>query len=105
MEESLLAVPFLNKPDIVASLKAELPDYIARANDITADFPALDWWKLNYGALPCWADAAKKILLLQPSSAAAERVFSILKRSFGEQQDNSLQDYIESSIMLQFNKH
>jgi hypothetical protein len=71
-------------------------EYIA---DTNADFPPLDWWKQNGSALPCWADAAMKVLLLQPSSAAAERVFSI---SFGELQDNSLKDYIESSIMLQF---
>ena len=45
------------------------------------------------------------VLLMQPSSAAAERVFSLLKNSFGEQQDNSLQDYIECSMMLQYNKH
>lgn len=105
VEQSLLEIPFLSTPSIVASLKAELPEYIARAADISADFPVLDWWRLNGGALPNWACAAKKILLLQPSSAAAERVFSLLKCSFGEQQDNSLQDYIEASLMLQFNKH
>ena len=87
VEQSLLAIPFLSAPSIVNSLKAELPDYVARAADISADFPALDWWKQNGSALPSWAGAAKKILLLQPSSAAAERVFSILKCTFGEQQD------------------
>ena len=104
VEQSLLAIPFLSAPSVVTNLKAELPDYIARAADTSADFPVLDWWKQNGSALPSWAGAAKKILLLQPS-AAAERVFSILKCSFGEQQDNSLQDYIESSLMLQYNKH
>ena len=105
LEQSLLAVPFLSTPSVVTSLKAELPDYIARAADTSADFPALDWWKQNGSALPSWASAARKILLIQPSSATAERVFSLLNCSFGEQQDNSLQDYIESSLMLQFNKH
>ena len=46
----------------------------------------------------------RKIILIQPSSAAAERVFSLLKASFNERQDGSLQDYIESSLMLQYNK-
>ena len=36
--------------------------------------------------------------------AAAERVFSLLKASFNERQDGSLQDYIEASLMLQYNK-
>jgi len=34
---------------------------------------------------------ARKALLLQPSSVASERVFSLLKNSFNEQQDQSLQ--------------
>ena len=41
-------------------------------------------------------------LLVQPSSAAAERVFSILRR-FTAQQQSSLEDYLELSIMLQYN--
>ena len=39
----------------------------------------------------------------QPSSSAAERVFSIINVSFHDQQDNALQDYIEASVMLQYN--
>ena len=44
----------------------------------------------------------KLILLVQPSSAAAERVFSLLQNSFTQRQF-SLEDYIETSIMLQYN--
>ena len=40
---------------------------------------------------------------MQPSSAAAERVFSLLKASFSDQQDSTLQNYLESSITLQHN--
>ena len=97
VEQSLLAVALLITPSIVTSLKAELPEYIARATDASANFLALDWWQLNGDALPNWACAAKKILLLQYSSATLERVFSLLKCLFGEQQDNSLQDYMETS--------
>ena len=39
-----------------------------------------------------------KALLVQPSSASFERVFSPLKASFEEQQD-----YLEASLMLPFN--
>ena len=35
--------------------------------------------------------------------AAAERIFSLLKVSFGNTQALALQDYIETSLMLQFN--
>ena len=39
------------------------------------------------------------MLLMQPSSAAAERVFSFLKASFNERQENALEDYVEAAIM------
>ena len=48
--------------------------------------------------------AAQKVLLVQPSSASAEHAFSLLKNSFNEQQMNSLEDYVEASLMLQFNR-
>ena len=54
----------------------------------------LEWWKLNCSELPSWSTAAKMALLVQPSSGSAERVFSLLKYSFGDQQDHSLKDYM-----------
>ena len=45
----------------------------------------------------------KKVLLDQPSSAAAERVFSLLSASFHEEQENALSDYLQASAMLQYN--
>jgi hypothetical protein len=36
-------------------------------------------------------------------TAAAERVFSLLQNSFTQRQSSSLEDYIETSIMLQYN--
>ena len=35
--------------------------------------------------LPAWAKSARKVLLIQPSSASAERVFSILNNTFAKQ--------------------
>ena len=63
----------------------------------------LQWWNSNSGVLPNWSNAAKKVLLLQSSSGSVERVFSLMNSSFHEQQDNSLFDYVQSSIMLQYN--
>ena len=54
--------------------------------------------------LPHWSSAVQKVLLVQPSSATAERVFSMLNQSFGEQQQNALEDLVETTIMLQCNK-
>ena len=44
----------------------------------------------------------KCLLLKQPSSAAAERAFSLLTNSFNDEQRRSLEGYIELSIMLQY---
>ena len=49
-----------------------------------------------------WANAFRLVPLVQPSSAAAERIFSILQR-FTAQQQSSLEDYLELSVMLQYN--
>ena len=67
------------------------------------EFCPLKWWKQNSTVIPNWAIAASKALRVQPSSAASECIFSMLKASFDEQQDSSLQDYLEASLMLQFN--
>ena len=38
------------------------------------------WWKNHQNELPAWAEAYKLVLLVQPSSDAAERVFSLLEK-------------------------
>jgi len=70
----------------------------------SAEYDTLRWWKGHLQDLPCWSSAARDVVLVQPSLATSEQVFSLLKANFGPQQDCWLQDYIESSLMLQFNK-
>ena len=41
---------------------------------------------------------------ITPNSAAAERVFSLLKLFFGDARDTSLSDLIQSTLMLNYNK-
>lgn len=98
------SIDFLNDPPLINNLKIELPRYLTKADGIAEDVNVVQWWKTNEADLPHWASAAKLVLLLQPSSAASERVFSIMTSSFGHLQDMALQDYIECSLMLQFNK-
>jgi hypothetical protein len=83
-------------------MKAELPTYLAKADGVSPEMDKLDWWR-HESELPMWSKACKTVLLVQPSSAAAERVFSLLSNSFSETQTSSMEDYIESSIMLQYN--
>ena len=105
--DTLQVFPFLNSCLVLSGLKQELPAYMAKAADVSAEIEPLNWWKRHSTDLPNWANAARKVALVQPSSAAAERVhvFSLLNSSFGSQQDLSLQDYTECSLMLQYNKH
>ena len=44
------------------------------------------------------------VFSMTPSSAACERVFSLLKNMFGDLQHSSLADYIQASLMLKYNK-
>ena len=79
---------------------------LTKCADTDESFCPVTWWKRNNKQLPVWAAAFRKVLLVQPSSAAAsERVFSLLNASFNDQQDHSLHDYIETSLMLQYNRH
>ena len=101
MVDSLQVFPFLLH--LIPLLKSEMPQYIAKTADVSEKLDPVEWWKLNAGELPYWSTAARKVLVLQPSSAATERVFSLLKASFSDQQESTLQDYIETSLMLQYN--
>ena len=58
--------------------------------------------RMSFEFLDCMANAFRLVLLVQPSSATAERVFSILQR-FTAQQQSSLEDYLELSVLLQYN--
>ena len=76
---------------------------MAKANGISVGTDKMDWWKRHDPELPHWSSACKSVLLLQPSSAAAEGVFSLLENSFKNRQTISLEDYMQTSVMFQYN--
>ena len=82
--EKRKAFPLLE--DVILNLKAQ---YLGLADGV-AKVDLLDWWI----KLPSWAAAYKKVILCQPSSAAVERVFGILKSSFNTDQNQALEDYL-----------
>jgi len=88
----------------LSALKEEYPLYVAATEDISSACDTLTFWKQYASNFPKWKEAAAKVLLLQPSSAAVEHVFSLLKNSFGDQQLKSLEDYVEASLVIQYNK-
>ena len=101
--ESLKLFPFIDAT-LMDQLRDELPAYLAAAEDVSPDVETLSWWKNHQNQIPTWAKAFKLILLVQPSSVAAERVFSLLQNSFSHQQQSSLENYISVSVMLQYNR-
>ena len=73
---------------MIQSLKDEFPAYLVKAADLPNDFHVLKytwrWWKTTATDLPSWSTAVDKLVLVQPSSAAAERVFLLLATMFGD---------------------
>ena len=88
-------------------LKDELPADIFKSGLLRDGFnPELDtlqWWKDVSQDLPSWSAAVTKLVLVQPSSAAAKREFSLLATMFKDQQHDALEDYVEAALMLRVN--
>ena len=100
---SLLNLPFITSSKL-SELKDEFPKYYVLAAEVSSDISSLDFWKDHTASIQIWSNTAQNVLLLQPSSAAAERVFSVLNNTFASKQLRALEDYVEASVMLQYNK-
>ena len=74
--DCLKAFPFLSSQETIDGLKMEIPMYMSASEDVSTEIDLIAWWKRHAIELPKWANAFKKVLLVQPSSAAAERIFS-----------------------------
>ena len=66
--------------------------------------PSARWGLKNKNHLPLWSEAAKIVFAFSPNSASCERVFALLKAMFGDEQMRALADYIQSALMLAYNK-
>ena len=85
-------------------LRAELPLYLAAADGVALHVDLVQFWYQRKDMLPGFCKLFAVLMLLQPSSAACERVFSVLTRMLGDQQDSALQDYVQTQVMLEYNK-
>ena len=95
-------------PDAVLNgLKKEQTSVVERSHAI------VEWWRLPLCAgeeprhvkFPAWGLMLRKIALCSPSSAAAERIFSLLKVCLREQRTNTLTDSVEASMLLHRNDY
>ena len=87
---TIMCFPFLNSDSVIHKLKTKLPKYTAASHNVASTVDRKGWWKRNSDIRPSWSNACKSVLLIQPSSAAAERCFSILSNSFTNCQEHSL---------------
>ena len=96
-------MPFLDKDGTIQQLKVELAAYKVAAADTQPGQDCLSWWR-DQVQLPVWQNAARIVITVPPSSAAAERVFSLLEAAKSSQQASTLTDHLEVELMLQYNR-
>ena len=91
--------------EVTLCIFERLANYLAAAQDaiMPCEEDKVKWWRQQSDNLTHWSSAVMKVLLVQPSSAAAERVFSILNSSFNDSQEHALVDYLQACVMLQYN--
>ena len=111
VDELCASIPALNGS--AAALKAEVEAYRVAARsapaidhrDVKAFTEAvLEFWRKQGTKMPAWRKAARIVLAIPPTSAASERVFSLLEAMFGTGMDASLSDLIQASLMLRYNE-
>ena len=93
---------------VESSDNSDSSDDLTSTDDPPVEMYVLEWWKDNAEDLPNWSCAAKNVILTQPSSAwcVQQREFlSLLNSSFRDSQEKDFKDYVEGSIMLQYNEH
>ena len=90
----------------MTSLKKETPEYLVMARAARAGVNVQRWWAdvAMQMKIPAWCRLTRMLLLLPTSSAAVERVFSIMRNAFGsKRRDSALRDLIEATCMEQYN--
>ena len=111
---SLAAIKPLARDDgaLIRAMERVYSLNISAARGFTVDHSNVDtfteavlsWWKNHGSSTGTWCEAAEIVFSLTPkNSASAERVFSLLKCMFGDNQENCLADLVQASIMLRYN--
>ena len=77
----LKAIPCLRSSALLEGLNAELPTYMATADGVSVStlVGKQQWWKNHENELPHLSTACILAFLVQPSSAAAEGCFTLVK--------------------------
>lgn len=101
------AFPKVVDDAMLVRLRSELPTYLSAAKDISVlpsddETPVEDqvvlWWKEHSGEFGTWKQLFRRFMLIQPTSASVERVFSHLKRQFDDRR-TARDDLIKLGLM------
>ena len=99
----------------VLAMQKEFSTYVARIREFSTEGhdlsthafkldTAMNFWRTKWSDIPNIAKVARFCITLSPSSASAERVFSVVKSMFAVQQmTQTLEDHTEASVMLVVN--
>jgi hypothetical protein len=61
------------------------------------------FWVQHKVELPNWFHWARIAFTVVPTSASVERLFSVLKRVFGDLSEHAYEDLVELSCLLKYN--
>jgi len=100
-DDASLCSGLLEEASSYAALVAS--DEIDRSDSKRFTEDVLSWWRVNGSKIPTWSKCARIGFAYKPSSAQAERVFSMLKAMFTPQQMAALMDMVQGSIMMRYN--
>lgn len=83
------------------------PDVPADDNNPEGNFRASGickwWYARRMAGIDAWRDLFKRLLVIQPNSAAVERLFSMVKSTLEEQQQGVLADLVNVYAMGRYN--
>ena len=98
--ESKLEAPNMSKLESVSKVKNI--NSVGRKASKQKEDP-VRFWMERRAVRPTFVAIFFAVVLIQPSSGAVERAFSVLKRLFNHQQDSAYKDYVLTSVMLEYN--
>ena len=98
-------------PEEISEMVSELPTYKTLANnwepedrDLMEIDSVVQFWKASRDLIINIRKFVRYANAITTSSAAAERVFSVIKRSFDTSQKGALEDYVFLSSIMQYNR-
>jgi len=84
---------------------SELPQYFVLADGVAPDVDLLIWWFGVRSELPTWfGKVLPEAVRMQPTSATAERLFSMMEWMHRDDRQSALLDYKETALMLRYNQ-